>query len=490
MTKPHFYHSHQSWQSLLYAGGIFAIIYNLTNAYAEIMDNAYGIRHIANVFDKHIGFIAPMIVPYALSLPLFVISFFIIDRKQLSYLTHRLLLLTLISGLIFYYFPLKFSFVMTDFYQWGVDWSWAYQILFAIDKPYNQLPSLHVGFAVLIGTSLYSTLKSWHGLYAWLLMIICFLIAISTMFTYQHHSYDLLAGVLLSGAVYYIERYLSLSYTAILKANIIKYISLAIVWLIVMKTLPTVILQSPITGITKWIFDLMAYHGLICFLLVAFCYHRYNKQLPDKLLRQLFNKQQGKFTPFSQFIFMYFYAMYYLLWQLAKYSQFLQKTYKPINIDNHTDILAIGRLPKSQYDDKFFGKYQAIIWLDISTELSCHITSSKLADKSHYIYLPMLDLVAYQDCHLTQLIQQCQSIQKKLSPKRTLIVCQCAMGHSRSVVMMAYLLAYMGKYSADNIYTLIDKYYPKHRAKKYIEQKNLTTLRLTEPQFTIRNANA
>lgn len=481
MSKAHFYHSHQSWQSLLYAGGIFALIYNLTNAYAQIIDGTYGVPHIANTFDKHTPFIAPMIVPYALSMPLFVISFFIIDRRQLSCLTHRLLLLTIISGLIFYYFPLKFSLVMTDFYYWGVDWSWAYQMLFAIDKPYNQLPSLHVGFAMLIALSLYSTLKSWCGLYAWLLVMICFLIAISTIFTYQHHSYDLLAGLICALLVYCIEHYLSSAYTAILKANIIKYISLAVVWLIVIKTLPVIISQSPITGIASLIIDFIAYHGLICFLLVAFCYHRYKKQLPDKLLSQLFHKQQGRFTPLGQFIFMYFYAMYYLLWQLAKYSQFLQTTHKPIKIDKHTDILAIGRLPKYHYDDEFFNQYEAIIWLDISTELSCHMTGSKLADKSHYIYLPMLDLSAYQDCHLTQLIQQCQFIQKKLSPKRTLIVCQCAMGHSRSVVMMAYLLAYMGKYSANNIYSLIDGHYPKHRAKKYIKHKHLTT---------IRNANA
>lgn len=479
MNKPHFYCTYSSWQSLLYAGGIFVLIYNLTNAYAQIIDNTYGLSHITSAVDKHIPFIAPMIVPYALSLPLFVMSFFIIDRKSLSNLTYRLILITLISGLVFYYFPLKFSLVIDVFYDWGVDWSWAYQILFFIDKPYNQLPSLHVGFAVLIGVSLYDTLKSWHILYTWPLIIICFLITISTVFTYQHQSIDVLAGLICALLVYCVERYLSSTYTEILKANIIKYISLATVWLIVIKTLPVIISQLPITGIASLIIDFIAYHGFICFLLLAFSYHHHKNYIPDKLLCQLFNKQQGRFTPLSRFIFIYFYGIYYLLWQIAKYSRFLQTIQKPIKIDHHSDILAIGRLPKSHYDDNFFHQYQAIIWLDISVELSCEIKHSKLANKSHYIYLPMLDLTAYQDCHLMQLQQQCQTIQsmkENLSATQTLIVCQCAMGYSRSVVMMAYLLAYMGRYSADNIYTLIDSYYPKNRAKKYIEHKLLTAL--------------
>lgn len=484
MTKAPFYHR-PSWQSLCYASGVFCVIYPLTNAYAKLLDSHVGVANVANLLDTHISFFAPAIITYGLSLPLFVMSFFAINPKHLHTLTHRLILMTLVAGLVFYYFPFKFTFLTDNFDAWGMDWSWAYHILSLLDEPYNQLPSLHVAYALLIGISLYPTAASWHKASCLLLILTCCLIAISTVLTFQHHSYDVLFGIIIALLVYQAERYLSAIHTATIKANIINHLSLAVVWLIIFKTLPSIIHQAPITGIHKILLDMIAYHGCLGFLLVAFSYHRYQNHIPHPLLYFLFNKHQGKFRRYSQCVFIYFYGMYYLMWQLARYGQFLQVSYQTITINQHTDIMAIGRLPNTQINHDFFGQYKHIIWIDMSVELSCPIIHT--IKHSQYVYMPMLDVIRYQDCHLAQLTQQCQTIKSMLTANRqkTLLVCQCAMGRSRSIVMMSYLLAYLGHQTPNDIKKLLNRHYPNHRAKPYLNHKLLQ--RLASPCHTKEN---
>ncbi|WP_114701948.1 phosphatase PAP2 family protein [Psychrobacter proteolyticus] len=144
-----------------------------------------------------------MIVPYSWSLVLFVVSFFLVRTStQLSLLTYRLILATVFACLIFYFYPARFSFhrLITD------DWTqFGYQFLQLVDKPFNQLPSLHVSYAILLGVSLWDVAESkkrWGSmLYRLLLLGICSSIALSTVLTYQHHLLDMFGGIVLAVSV-------------------------------------------------------------------------------------------------------------------------------------------------------------------------------------------------------------------------------------------------------------------------------------------------
>ena len=86
---------------------IFAIFYSLTNSYSAAVFVSYPerIHNLAISYDNNIVFIASMIIPYSWSLILFVASFFMVGTdKQLSKLTSRLIIATLLACLVFYLF--------------------------------------------------------------------------------------------------------------------------------------------------------------------------------------------------------------------------------------------------------------------------------------------------------------------------------------------------------------------------------------------------
>ena len=184
---------------------VFYLLYNLTTLYSVSLYKLYPeqIHSLATPFDDVIPFIPVMIIPYSWSLILFVASFFLVrTAAQLSILTRRLILATVFACFIFYCYPARFSFhrlIPDDWTQFG------YQFLQLVDKPFNQLPSLHVSYAILLGVSLWDIIESkkiWVlSTYRFLLISICTLIIFSTVLTYQHHLLDILGGIVLASVV-------------------------------------------------------------------------------------------------------------------------------------------------------------------------------------------------------------------------------------------------------------------------------------------------
>jgi len=115
------------------------------------------------------------------------------SRLELRILALRVLFIVTFSVLIFAIFPLQFGFDKphSDEYQW------LFWILSA-DLPYNQLPSLHISFAIVLWMSMRSHLKNVFLKYAVALWL--WLIALSTLLVYQHHFIDLPTGALVGGA--------------------------------------------------------------------------------------------------------------------------------------------------------------------------------------------------------------------------------------------------------------------------------------------------
>jgi membrane-associated phospholipid phosphatase len=170
---------------------LFAICYPLTNHLAELAHQQSGLRGLTLPWESALPFLPWMVLPYMTSGLLFALSFLLVrGRGQLSALSRRVAFATIIACLIFAAFPLRFELSRPPVDAALPAWLFAQLSLF--DRPYNQLPSLHVAYCVIFWPSLRTAARAgWQraALAGWLSLV-----ALSTVFSYQHHVLDVLAG--------------------------------------------------------------------------------------------------------------------------------------------------------------------------------------------------------------------------------------------------------------------------------------------------------
>lgn len=169
----------------------FALAYPLANHLAQQANVG---RSIALPFDALIPFVPWMILPYLSSGLFFVLSFvWVRSKDDVLVLSQRLLLATVVAVLIFALYPLRFSTARPP-----IDaplFSALFGFLSIVDRPYNQMPSLHVAYCLIFLQSISAAVKHTAlriGLAIWLVLV-----AIATVFTYQHHVLDIAGGLLL-----------------------------------------------------------------------------------------------------------------------------------------------------------------------------------------------------------------------------------------------------------------------------------------------------
>ena len=171
-----------------YLAFLFFILYGSVNQYTSL-----GTAPSSFIFEweKNIPFIEEWIVPYTVIYPMFILAFLLPQsNRELSLLAWRSLVIILFSVLIFLLFPLAFSFQKPE----TEHFNWFLEAVKLVDLPYNQAPSLHVSFSVVLLFSLAKRVKAWWG--KALLALLFFTVAISTLFVYQHHFIDVLTGAL------------------------------------------------------------------------------------------------------------------------------------------------------------------------------------------------------------------------------------------------------------------------------------------------------
>jgi len=182
---------------MLYMGVLFFLLYGASNQYAGITAPH---PSFWMAWEKQIPFIEPFIVPYMSSDVVFIIAFFLpYTRLELRILAARILFIVGAACAIFVLFPLQFSFSKPPVENFHILFS-----MLEADLPFNQLPSLHIAFAIVLWFSMRKYLKNkWikTAVAAWL-----WLIALSTLFVYQHHFIDLPTGALLGIAALYVIR--------------------------------------------------------------------------------------------------------------------------------------------------------------------------------------------------------------------------------------------------------------------------------------------
>jgi hypothetical protein len=171
---------------LVFLGPFFFLTYNFAN-------NAASHRaHVATLmfpWERQIPFIAWTILPYWSSDLLYAVSIGICGtRHEVDLHGKRLLAIQVFAIACFLAFPLRCAFERPPIGGWEGD---LFGALYNFDQPFNQAPSLHVGLAVILWTRFraHTTGPLRFALAAWF-----FLVAASTLTTWQHQFIDIPTG--------------------------------------------------------------------------------------------------------------------------------------------------------------------------------------------------------------------------------------------------------------------------------------------------------
>jgi len=519
------------FKHLCLALSIFYLLYNLTTVYSVSLHTRYPsqIYNLATPFDSMIPFIPAMIVPYSWSLVLFVVSFFLVRTSiQLSLLSYRLILATVFACLIFYFYPARFSFsrsIPDDWTQLG------YQFLQLVDKPFNQLPSLHVSYAMLLGVSLWDVVaskKRWgSAAYRLLLTGICTLIALSTVLTYQHHLLDMFGGVVLAVLVMILSN-------RIRNALVIKHLTLGVIGflLIAMTGFYFANMSMIASKVVEDLAIIIASYWLISFTMLA-CAYQQDKPIRD--IRWFRKCSSGRLTVYTRIKFAPIIIIYNGMsllgqWYFKVFSKSQKYPLTPYAINDKVKVVASARLMQMDlsshltywlfgYDllersivpEKLpYSVHYQIIVVDLAAEISSHTHNLKIAANSsvsttvHYLYLPLLDLQPLNDVLLQDYIDLFKQIDALIQSAETqaitanneswvedsqvkddqvkdslitLINFHCVMGLSRSIGVQVLYLLYCGTLTVHNYQSWLEQHYPHaHLKDAYLPQSLVETM--------------
>ena len=151
-------------------------------------------RSIATPWDALVPFVPWMLLPYITSVPLLVAGFLVApDRQSLRALSQRGLLATALATLVFALWPLRMTTV--DAMPATPLLAWLAQALARLDQPFNQWPSLHVAYCVVLWPALRDAVRrvAWQAaIAAWLALVIA-----STVLAHRHFLPDVAGGLAL-----------------------------------------------------------------------------------------------------------------------------------------------------------------------------------------------------------------------------------------------------------------------------------------------------
>ena len=181
--------------ALLAINGVaFQALYGACNVAAA---RAGVTRSIATPWDAMLPFVAWMLLPYMSSVPLLVAAFLAApDRRSLRALSRRCLLATAVATLVFALWPLRMTTV--DPAPAMPFLAFVARTLDGLDPPFNQWPSLHVAYCVVLWPALHAALRSpvaRGAIAAWLALVVA-----STVFAHRHFLLDVAGGLALGAA--------------------------------------------------------------------------------------------------------------------------------------------------------------------------------------------------------------------------------------------------------------------------------------------------
>ncbi len=173
----------------------FILIYYTTNSYAASCQERY---HMYASWELQIPLVPQMIIIYLGYVGIFgVVPFVFKTPNAIKALALSMLTMLLTSGLIFVLFPGNLGYTRQAN---STEYGFLFSLLYAIDKPHNLFPSLHVSFAFLCALGMiHQTKQKWFHVF----MKIWFaLVCLSVVLVHQHHLFDIALGMLLSWVVH------------------------------------------------------------------------------------------------------------------------------------------------------------------------------------------------------------------------------------------------------------------------------------------------
>jgi hypothetical protein len=152
-------------------------------------------------WERTIPFVPVFILPYMSIDVFFVVAPFLCrTNRELSVLAKRNAAATILAGICFLLFPLRFAFPRPHVDGWlGALFDWFR----GMDAPYNLLPSLHAAFTLILSDIYF---RQTRGFTRVAIMTWFVLIALSPVLTYQHHLIDIFGGFVLAGYCFYLFR--------------------------------------------------------------------------------------------------------------------------------------------------------------------------------------------------------------------------------------------------------------------------------------------
>lgn len=366
-----------------------ALTFVLCYLSANLLAQRQGIaRDIALPFETSIPFLPWMILPYMSSGLLFCLMFFVVrTQNQLRIASQRMLLATVVASLIFVIYPIQFSWPRP-----AIDTAWCAALFAALelmDKPYNQLPSLHVAYCILFWQTMHLRLSSgWSRI---LLAIWLLLTAISTLFTYQHHVLDIAGGAALA---------MFCSWMIALKVSeaqvVFYYLMMAGILLIV--------------GVLSW-HSWLAFYLVCSLLLVAVAYRRHDSNF--------LHKARGQHPWWIWLL----YAPYLLGYRLTWLAVTWRERHKPV-IVQLTPQLWVGRRLSNTEALKLPHDCSII---DLANELS----ETPVLRSHSYRHFPLLDLRTPTPDAVQAILKY---LRIEVAAGKTVYL-HCAMGYSRCILL-------------------------------------------------------
>lgn len=382
---------------IVFLGATFFILYGAANQYAHLTA-----PHPALFMDWEIRlpFVEWLIVPYMSSDILFCIAFLLpYTRLELRILAVRVLLIITGSVLFFVLLPLQFSFQKPEIT--------AFTFLFGLlqaDLPYNQLPSLHISFAIVLWASMRTKIRSL--ILRTLIAIWLVLIAVSTLLVYQHHFIDIPTGVLAGLIALYLVPASKPSYLTD-RFSTPRHIKIGLYYLAGALCMLLAAFWSPwFQWLFLWIF--------ISLLLVSIIYaFGFNDLLAGR---------RGKANLLQWIVFAPYFIGSYLCWHYYR-----RKIPLMSHVKSH---VYLGRYPTSDEYEKV--KAEGIVHaINLATEQQ---VQSAAIRQTRY---PFLDLTIQSPQSLYQMAKTIEAASEKT-------YVHCALGLSRSVLAVASWLLYKG----------------------------------------------
>ncbi|MET3133396.1 membrane-associated phospholipid phosphatase [Oxalobacteraceae bacterium GrIS 1.11] len=359
----------------------FSLCYPLANFLAQ---QGHVSRHLVFDVERATPFLPWMIIPYLSSGLFFVLAFaWVRGADAVRVLSQRLLLATVAATAVFVLYPLQFSAPRPAVASAWLAPLFAYLSVF--DRPYNQLPSLHVAFCVIFWCSLRDLPAHFLArcaLLAWLALV-----ALATLFTYQHQLIDVAGGLLLGAATVVLLR------PGRRQAQVAFYYLMA----------AAIVLLAGVLVLHYW----ALLYPVACLLLVSLAYHRGE--------RHFLRKKDGRHPFRIWLLYGPYLAAYSLLWHgvrargQAPFAQWAPQLW----VGRRLTVAEAAQLPEN------------CVVFDLAGELS----ETPCLRGQRYRHFPLLDLQVLPAALVAQIVA---AMAEEMAAGRVLYL-HCAMGYSRSI---------------------------------------------------------